>query len=112
MHTVAIRDLKNNPSNITKHLENNETVFITKHGKPVGITLPLNDDTFSMEIKKLVALEQYREGLISLAKMASLLEIDKEEARRLVERVGIDWLEVDEEELGRQSEVARKVAGR
>ena len=112
MHTVAIRDLKNNPSNITKHLENNETVFITKHGKPVGITLPLNEDTFSMEIKKLVALEQYREGLISLAKMASLLEIDKEEARRLVERVGIDWLEVDEEELRRQSEVARKVARR
>jgi len=45
MQTVAIRDLKNNPSNMTKYLENNESIFITKHSRPISITLPLNDDT-------------------------------------------------------------------
>ena len=110
MKSVAIRDLKNSPSNMTKYLENNEAVFITKHSKPIGITLPLNDDTLSIGIKKLVALEQYKNGLISLGKMASLLEISKEEARSLVTRLGIDWLEVDEDELSSQLEVAKKVA--
>jgi len=33
MQSLAIRDLKNNPSNMTKYLENNEAVFITKHSK-------------------------------------------------------------------------------
>ncbi len=112
MQTVAIRELKNSPSNMTKYLENNESVFITKHSRPIGITLPLNDDALSIGIKNLVALEQYRDGLVSLGKMASLLEISKAEAMSLVDRLGIDWLEVDAQELDAQVGVARKVAGR
>ncbi len=110
MQTVAIRDLKNNPSNMTKYLENNETVFITKHSKPIGITLPLNDDTLSIGVKNLVAIEQYKHGLISLGKMAEFLEITKKEAMSLVNRLGIDWLEYSKDELDKQLESATKYA--
>lgn len=110
MQTVAIRDLKNNPSNMTKYLENNETVFITKHSKPIGITLPLNDDTLSIGIKNLVAIEQYKHGLISLGKMAEFLEITKKEVMSLVNRLGIDWLEYSKDELDKQLESATKYA--
>ena len=110
MQTVAIRDLKNNPSNMTKYLENNESVFITKHSRPIGITLPLNDDTLSVGIKNLVAIEQYKNGLISLGKMAEFLEISKQEAMSLVNRLGIDWLDYDEAELNTQFDVAKKYA--
>ena len=110
MQTVAIRDLKNNPSNMTKYLENNESVFITKHSRPIGITLPLNDDTLSVGIKNLVAIEQYKNGLISLGKMADFLEISKQEAMSLVNRLGIDWLDYDENELDGQLDIAKKYA--
>ena len=110
MQTVAIRDLKNNPSNMTKYLENNESVFITKHSRPIGITLPLNDDTLSVGIKNLVAIEQYKNGLISLGKMAEFLEISKQEAMSLVNRLGIDWLDYDEDELDTQLDIAKKYA--
>ena len=110
MKTIAIRDLKNNPSNMTKYLENNEAVFITKHSKPIGITLPLNDDTFSLGLKKAIAIEQYQNGLISLGKMAEFLEISKKEAISLVNRLGIDWLEYDKDELDTQVDVAKKYA--
>jgi len=110
MQTVAIRDLKNNPSNMTKYLENNESVFITKHSRPIGVTLPLNDDTLSVGIKNLVAIEQYKNGLISLGKMAEFLEISKQEAMSLVNRLGIDWLDYDENELNAQLDVAKKYA--
>ena len=112
MQTVAIRDLKNNPSNMTKYLENNESVFITKHSRPIGITLPLNDDTLSIGIKNLVAIEQYRNRLISLGKMAEFLEISKQEAMSLVNRLGIDWLDYDQEELDTQLDIAKKYAKR
>lgn len=95
---------------MTKYLENNEVVFITKHSKPIGITLPLNDDTLSLGLKKAVALEQYQHGLISLGKMAEFLEISKKEAMRLVNRLGIDWLEYDQETLDDQVAVAKKYA--
>ena len=108
MKTVAIRDLKNNPSNLTKHLENNEAVFITKHSKPIGITLPLNDDTLSMGLKKAVAIDQYKNGLISLGKMAEFLDISKLEAISLVHTLGIDWLDYKDDELDEQIKTADK----
>ena len=95
---------------MTKYLENNESVFITKHSKPIGITIPLNDETLSIGIKKAVAIEQYRNGLISLGKMAQFLEIEKKEAMDLVNRLGIDWLEYTREELDEQAKFAAKYA--
>ncbi|MBN2825275.1 MAG: UPF0175 family protein [Campylobacterales bacterium] len=112
MQTIAIRELKNNPSNMTKYLESNESVFITKHSKPIGITIPLNDDTFSMGLKQVVAIEQYQHGLISLGKMAEFLSISKKEAMALVNRLGIDWLDYDQEELETQVNNAKKYAKR
>lgn len=110
MQTIAIRDLKINPSNMTKYLEKNESVFITKHSKPIGITLPLNDDTLSLGLKNVVAIEQYKNGLISLGKMAEFLEISKKEAMSLVNRLGLDWLDYDKEELESQLKIAKKYA--
>ena len=110
MQSVAIRDLKNNPSNMTKYLENNESVFITKHNRPIGITIPLNDDTLSIGLKKVVAIEQYKEGMISLGKMAEFLEISKKEAMHLLNRLGIDWLEYEKDDLDTQIESAGNIA--
>ena len=104
---MAIRDLKNNPSQITHFLEENQSVFITRHNKPIGITLPLNDDLFSVGIRQSAAIDQYRHGLISLGKMAQLLGINKSEAIRLVDRLGIDWLEYSADELKEQLETAK-----
>lgn len=105
MQTVSIRDLKNNPSNMTKYLENNESVFVTKHGKPIGITIPLNDNTLSMGIKKTVALEQYKQGLISMGKMAEIMGIDKQEAMQILHNLGLNWIEDDIDVV--QSEVSK-----
>ena len=110
MQTVAIRDLKNNPSHMTKYLANNEAVFITKHSRPIGLTVPLNDDTLSIGIKNVLALEQYKNGLISLGKMATFLSISKKEAMSLVNRLDIDWLDYDKEELEQQVDTAKKYA--
>ncbi|HIP61838.1 MAG TPA: hypothetical protein EYG98_04710 [Sulfurovum sp.] len=110
MQTVAIRELKNNPSNMTKYLEANQSVFITKHSKPIGITIPLNDDTLSIGVKNVVAIEQYKEGLISLGKMAEFLSITKQEAMHLLNRLDIEWLEYEDTELNEQMKVAQKYA--
>ena len=110
MQSVSIRDLKNSPSNMTKYLANNESVFVTKHSRPIGVTIPLNDDTLSIGIKNVVAIEQYKQGLISLGKMAEFLSISKKEAMSLLNRLGIDWLEYEKDELDEQLEVAKRYA--
>lgn len=104
MQSVAIRDLKNNPSNMTKHLENGESVFVTKHGKPIGITLPLNEDFFSLGLKKAVAVELYKMGVVSLGKMAEILEIKKQEAMSLLNSANVNWLEDDTQAITKDAE--------
>ena len=93
MHTVAIRDLKNNPSSMTKYLDEGSSVFVTKHGKPIGITLPLNDDVFSIGVKKSVAVELYKMEVISLGKMAEILEMSKQEAMSLLDSLNLVWMD-------------------
>ena len=110
MKSVAIRDLKNNPSSMTKYLDNKESVFVTRHNKPIGVTIPLNDDTLSIGIKKLLVLEQYKNGTISLGKMAELLGLSKDEAMSLLNSLNIDFLELNKDELMQELEVAKKVA--
>ena len=99
VHTVAIRDLKNNPSSMTKYLDEGSSVFVTRHGKPIGITLPLNEDIFSIGVKKTVAIELYKMEIISLGKMAELLEIPKQEAMSLLNSLNVTWIEDDVESI-------------
>jgi len=109
MKSLSIRDLKNNPSMMTRYLGDNESVFITKHSNPIGITIPLKDDLFSVGIKKVVVLEQYKEGKISLGKMAEFLNISKKEAMNLLKNLDIDWLEYEQSELDDQINVAKEI---
>ena len=43
-----------------------------------------------------MAIEQYKEGLISLGKMAEFLSITKQEAMHLLNRLDIEWLEYED----------------
>ena len=99
MQTITIRDLKNNPSSMTKYLDEGDSVFVTRHGKPIGITLPLNDDLFSVGVKKTVAVELYKMEIISLGKMAEMLEIPKQEAMSLLNGLNVTWIEDDVESI-------------
>jgi len=104
MQTIGIRELKNNPSNMTKHLQSGESVFVTKHGKPIGITLPLNDEVFSIGVKKAVAVELYKMGVVSLGKLAELLDLTKQEAMGLLNSMDVAWLEGDVQVIKRDVE--------
>ncbi len=109
MHSVAIRDLKNNPSSMTKHLEAGKSVFVTKHGKPLGITIPFSEEMLAMGMMKAIALEQYKQGLISMGKMAELMGVEKQEALKLLSDLKIDWLEYTKNELDEQEKVLEKL---
>ncbi len=104
MRTMGVRELKNNPSTMTKYLENGESVFVTKHGKPIGITLPLNNELFSIGVKKVTAVELYKKGLLSLGKLAELLALNKQEAMSLLNSMGVVWLEEDTQVIKRDIE--------
>ncbi len=81
MNSIAIRELRNSPSHLTQSLEQDEYIFITKHGKPIGVAIPLSDDNLRIGLTHASALQAWKQGDISLGKMAELLQIDKTQLR-------------------------------
>ena len=81
MTSIAIRELRNSPSNLTRSLEQDEYVFITKHGKPIGVAVPLSNENLRFGLTRATALQAWKQGDLSLGKMAELLETSKAELR-------------------------------
>ncbi|HHS92851.1 MAG TPA: hypothetical protein ENK82_05845 [Campylobacterales bacterium] len=83
MESVTIRDLKNNPATMTTHLEKGNPVFVTKHGKPIGITVPLDNMVMNQSIKELLFFDLYKKDEISFGKLAEFLDVSKDKLRKM-----------------------------
>ncbi len=83
MESITLRDIKNNPTIMTSYLSEGKTVFVTKHGKPIGITLPLDDSIVNQSIKELLYFDLYKKGEISFGKLAEFLKVKKDKLRRM-----------------------------
>lgn len=92
MNSIAIRELRNSPSHLTQSLEQDEYVFITKHGKPIGVAVPLSNDNLRFGLTRATALQAWRQGEISLGKMAELVQIDKSELRGILSSMHLSVL--------------------
>ena len=104
MQSIAIRELRNNPSNLTHSLEQNEYVFITKHGKPIGVAVPLNNENLSFGLTRATALQAWRNGDISLGKMAELLDMNKQELRSILAKMNLPVIDTDVQEAIEEAE--------
>jgi prevent-host-death family protein len=100
MTSVTLRELKNNPATMTAPLQSGDPVFVTKHGKPIGVTVPLGDAMVDRGIKELLYFDLYEKGEISFGKLAEFLQIPKSRLREMFGTMGkpvIDYTPKDVE---------------
>jgi antitoxin (DNA-binding transcriptional repressor) of toxin-antitoxin stability system len=109
MQAVAVKDLRNHPSHLTGPLERNEHVVITRHGKPIGVAVPLNDENLSIGLARATALQAWRAGEISLGKMAELVQMDKNELRALVAGLELPIIDGGVDEAAQDADVLSDV---
>jgi len=95
MTAIGIKELKDNPSILTRTLEGHDLSLLTKRGSPIGIALPWDDAIFENGYKQTLLIEAYREGQISLSQLARSLKITTEEALEMTGRLGICMVEGD-----------------
>lgn len=105
MQSVTIRDLKNNPASMTHHLEAGDAVFVTKHGKPIGITLPLGDSIVDHSIKELLFFDLYKKGEISFGKLAEFLDVSKDKLRKMFVALDMPVIDYDPAEVAEELKV-------
>ncbi len=100
MQTVGIRDLQINPAVLTKSLENNEFVMITKRGKPLGVATSFNDDILKHGFLENLVLEAFEKGDISFSQLGKSLNLSKKETIKFLETMDIPLTDYDiKEEL-------------
>jgi predicted HTH domain antitoxin len=99
MHSVTVRDLKNNPATMTSCLEKGDAVFVTKHGKPIGITLPVSDAIINQNIKEILFFDLYKKGEISFGKLAEFLGVSKTKLREMFTALEMPVVDYPTEEV-------------
>ena len=94
MQSVEIKEIKNNPSVITKKVENkNDYLFISKRGKPIAVTLSLDNEIFDHGFKKWILIKVYKKGDISLGQLAKALKMSYEDTMTMLETLDIDVID-------------------
>ena len=64
---------------------------------------------YKLILHYVLPLDYYRQGLISMGKMAELMDISKPEAMKLLNDLPIDWLDYTEKEIDDQASVLKKL---
>jgi predicted HTH domain antitoxin len=94
MLSVGIKEIKNNPSIITKGVEDKDNyLFISKRGKPIAVAMSLDNEIFDYGFKKWILIKAYKKGDLSLGQLAKALELSYIDTMQMLSTLGIDVID-------------------
>ncbi len=96
MLTVGIKEIKNNPSIISKGVEDRDNyLFISKRGKPIAVAMSLDNEVFEHGFKKWVLIKAYKKGDLSLGQLSKALELSYLDTMKMLGVLGIAVIDYD-----------------
>jgi len=96
MLTVGIKEIKNNPSIITKGVEDSdEYLFISKRGTPIAVAMSLDNKVFDHGFKKWILIKAYKKGDLSLGQLSKALGQSYQDTMEMLGILGIDVIDYD-----------------
>ncbi len=98
MQTIGIKELQTNPALLTRSLEASEYTMITKRSKPIGMAFSFDDNIISDGLKTALMVDAYKKGFLSLGQFAKALEIDHENAMKMLSIMGVAVIDYDFED--------------
>ena len=99
MLTIGIKEIKNNPSIISKGVENRDDyLFISKRGKPIAVAMSLDNEVFDYGFKKWVLLKAYKKGDLSLGQLSKALNLSYVDTMTMLGTLGFSVIDYDLED--------------
>ena len=98
MQTIGIKELQTNPALLTRSLEADEYTMITKRSKPIGMAFSFDDTIITDGLKTALMIDAYKKGFLSMGQFANALEIEHEDAMKLLSIMGVAVIDYDFED--------------
>jgi len=70
MDTFTVRDLRERTGELIRDAETGELSIVTKHGQPVFIAVPFDENVVKSGVSMALAVKLYEEDVLSLGKAA------------------------------------------
>ncbi len=111
MLSVGIKELKDNPSILTKAAEDGELSIVTKRGKPIGIMLPWSDEIMARGYKEALSFEAYKSGFLTLSQLADAIKVTKADALEMLGLMNIAYIDHSSDEINEELAVLGQIRG-
>jgi len=98
MQTIGIKELQTNPALLTRSLEADEYTMITKRSKPIGMAFSFEDTIITDGLKTALMIDAYKKGYLSMGQFANSLNMNHEEAMKLLSMMGVAVIDYDFED--------------
>jgi antitoxin (DNA-binding transcriptional repressor) of toxin-antitoxin stability system len=95
MQTIGIKELKTNPSVLTKAMDAKEYLLISKRGKPFALTTALDDPLFDLGLKTWLLTRAYADSGLSLGQLSRALDKSYSDTVKLLALLNIPVLDYD-----------------
>ena len=96
---LTIRDLRERTGDLVREAEGGRLSLVTKHGHPVFVAVPLDDDLLRQGVAHSLAVKLFQEGVVSLSRAARVAGVPLEEMARDLSALGIPVVDYPAAEL-------------
>jgi prevent-host-death family protein len=105
MDAFTVRDLRERTGELIRDAEAGKLSVVTKHGKPVFVAVPLDDQLLEEGLRVALAVKLFEEEVLSLAKAARFAEMPIEAFLEHLHKGGVAVVRYPAQEL--DAELAR-----
>lgn len=102
MQSFSIRDLRERSGVLSQEAEQGNLSVVTRHGHPLFISLPFDDELLSQGVHIVLATRLFKEGDISLGKAAKMAKMSLAEFTEYVSGLGLSVVDFSEDELDKE----------
>lgn len=102
MDTFSIRDLRERSADLVRELESGALALITKHGRPVGVTVPMDDTLLREGLPLALAVALVRSDSASIGLAARVAGLSYVEFVEHLSRIGIPVADYGGDQLERE----------
>ncbi len=99
MHSFSIRDLRERTGELSKEAEKGNLALITKHGRPMFVSVPFTENLLKNGVHVALAESLYQSGSLSIGKAAKLAGLSIAEFSEHLSRLNIAVVDYPADEL-------------